>query len=68
MEHGRVVSHAAITRPGARPLQHGEVRRTLAVNLCLVCHESGKDRIYGKRLDYGALDDALHRRLLARGR
>jgi hypothetical protein len=68
MENGRVVSHAAITTAGARPLRHDEVRRTLAVNLCLVCHETGKDPIYGKRIDYGALDDALHRRLLARGR
>ncbi len=68
MDGGRVVAHAAITRPGARPLDHGEVRRALAVNLCLVCHETAKDRIYRSRLDYDALEDALHRRLLARGR
>jgi hypothetical protein len=68
MEGGRVVAHAAITRTGARPLDHDEVRRTLAVNLCLICHDSGKDPIYRSRLDYDALDDALHRRLLAGGR
>jgi hypothetical protein len=68
MEKGRVVAHAAINRPGARPLDDGEVRRALAVNLCLVCHERAKDPIYRARLDYDALDDALHRRLLARGR
>jgi hypothetical protein len=65
MEGGRVVSHAAITRPGARPLEHDEVRRVFAVNLCLVCHENGKDPIYLKPLDYDALHDPLHRRLLA---
>jgi hypothetical protein len=65
MEGGRVVAHAAITRAGARPLAHDEVRRVLAVNLCLVCHDQAKDPIYRKGLDYDALDDALHRRLLA---
>jgi hypothetical protein len=65
---GRVVSHAAIARKGGRPLQQEEVRRVFAVNLCLVCHESAKDPIYRSRLDYGALQDALHRRLLAAGR
>jgi hypothetical protein len=65
MEGGRVVAHAAITRAGARPLDHDEVRRVLAVNLCLVCHDEAKDPIYREGLDYDALDDALHRRLLA---
>jgi hypothetical protein len=41
------------------------VRRVLAVNLCLVCHETGKDPIYREGLDYGALRDPLHRKLLA---
>ncbi len=68
MEGGRVVAHAAITRSGARPLEHDEVRRVFAVNLCLVCHDKAKDPIYRKGLDYDALDDALHRRLLAGGR
>ena len=39
-----------------------------AVNLCLVCHDEAKDPIYRKGLEYDALDDALHRRLLADGR
>jgi hypothetical protein len=65
IEAGRVVAHAAITRAGARPLDHGEVRGALAVNLCLVCHSQASDPIYRSRLDYDALDDALHRRLLA---
>ena len=37
-----MVAHAAITRTGARPLEHDEVRRVFAVNLCLVCHETGQ--------------------------
>jgi hypothetical protein len=68
IEHGRVVSHAAISRDGARPLGHEEVRRALAANLCLICHDGAHDPIYRKRLDHAALDDALHRRLLAAGR
>jgi len=66
MEDGRVVSHAAIARDGARPLEHEEVRRVLVVNLCLICHDQANDPIYRKKLDPHALDDALHRRLLAR--
>jgi hypothetical protein len=67
MQNGRVVAHAAITRAGARPLADDEVRRVLAVNLCLVCHDQVNDPIYRKRLDFDALDDGLHRRLLAAG-
>jgi hypothetical protein len=65
MAEGRVVAHAAISRDGARPLMHDEVRDVLAVNLCLVCHPKADDPIYHTRIDYGALDDTLHRRLLA---
>jgi hypothetical protein len=65
MAGGRVVAHAAITRKGARPLRHDEVLRVFAVNLCLVCHDQATDPIYRSRLDNAALDDALHRRLLA---
>jgi hypothetical protein len=65
MEGGRVVAHAAITLAGARPLEHDEVRRVFVVNLCLICHDEASDPIYRSRLDYDALDDVLHRRLLA---
>lgn len=65
MEAGRVVSHAAISRAGARTLKHEEVFGVLAVNLCLVCHEKADDPVYRTRLDHGALSDTLHRRLLA---
>ena len=65
MDAGRVMSYGAISRTGARPLDHDEVLGALAVNLCLPCHERNDDPIYRARLDYGALDDPLHRRLLA---
>jgi hypothetical protein len=68
VDRGRVVAHAAISREGARPLNPDEVRRVFAVNLCLICHDAGRDPIYRSRLDYRALDDSLHRRLLAPGR
>lgn len=65
MERGRVRAYSAITRENSRPLNGAEVKRTLAVNLCLPCHDRAKDPIYRKGLDYRALDDALHRRSLS---
>jgi hypothetical protein len=65
MEKGRVKAFSAITRENARPLNGSEVKRALSVNLCLPCHDTPKDPIYRKGLDYRALDDALHRRLLS---
>ncbi|MCM0082601.1 cytochrome c3 family protein [Geomonas sp. Red32] len=66
MRNGMVRAYSAITREHSRPLDTAEVRRTLAVNSCLICHEKAADPIYRKKLDYRALDDPLHRRLLAR--
>jgi hypothetical protein len=68
MDNGEVISHAAITRTGARPLNQAEVRRVLAANLCLVCHDRADDPIYRRTLNAHALDDTVHRRLLAAGR
>lgn len=65
MQNGTVKAYSAITRANARPLNQQEVQRTLAVNTCLVCHNSPKDPIYRKRIQYRDLDDPLHRRLLA---
>lgn len=66
LQDGRVRAYSAITRENSRPLNGKEVRRTLAVNTCLVCHDKAADPIYRKELNYRALDDTLHRRLLAR--
>ncbi len=65
MTNGHVISYAAITRENARPLNGAEVRRALAVNLCLPCHETPRDPIYRKGINYRALDDTRHRRLLS---
>jgi len=65
LQDGKVRAYSAITREHSRPLNAQEVRRTLAANLCIVCHEKARDPIYRKELDYRALDDALHRRLLS---
>ena len=67
-DDGGISAHAAMSREGARPLGAEEARRVLAVNLCLICHDQAGDPIYRKPLDYHALDDTLHRRLLAAGR
>ncbi len=65
MVKGRVRAYSAITRENSRPLNGTEVKRALSVNLCLPCHDTPKDPIYRKGLNYHALDDALHRRLLS---
>lgn len=65
MERGRVKAHSAITREKGRPLSGAEVKKTLAVNLCLPCHDKAADPIYRKGVDYRALDDRLHRRILS---
>jgi len=65
MDRGRVRAYSAITREQARPLNGREVKRALSVNLCLPCHLKANDPIYRKGLDYRALDDQLHRRLLS---
>ncbi|MCP3176829.1 cytochrome c family protein [Desulfuromonas sp. KJ2020] len=66
MEDGKVKAFSAITRENSRPLNGAEVKKVLAVNLCLVCHDNPKDPIYQKELDYGALDRCLERSVPAR--
>lgn len=61
LRDGEVRKFSAITREGSRPLNTAEVRKVLAVNLCLVCHSDPKDPIYQKELDYDLLDDCLKR-------
>jgi hypothetical protein len=58
---GELRATAAITRDGGRPLSTEEIRRFLAVNLCLVCHERPDDPIYQAPLDFGRLDACLRR-------
>jgi hypothetical protein len=61
MKNGDVKSFSAITRENSRPLNGKEVKNVLAVNLCLICHNNAKDKIYQKELDYRVLDDCLNR-------
>jgi hypothetical protein len=61
MKNGNVKSFSAITRKNSRPLNGKEVKNVLAVNLCIVCHNNAKDKIYQKELDYRVLDDCLNR-------
>ncbi len=61
MEYGKVRAYSAITREDSRPFNAKEVKKILAVNLCLVCHADPKDPIYQKELDYNALDNCLNR-------
>lgn len=68
MDDGRVRAFAAITREDSRPLNGAEIRRVFKVNLCITCHDKARDKdaIYAKKLEYRALDDAIHKRLLGR--
>jgi hypothetical protein len=61
LQEGEVRAFSAITREESRPLNEAEVRRTWAVNLCLICHEDPKDPIYQEKLDYDLLDSCLAR-------
>jgi hypothetical protein len=65
MKMGNVKAFSAITRQNSRPLNGEEIKNVLAVNLCIVCHDNGKDKIYQKELDYCVLDDCLNRLLPA---
>lgn len=66
MVDGRVKAYSAITRENSRPLNSTEVKKVLRVNLCITCHDRArdKDKIFERKLDYSALDDKLHRRIL----
>ncbi|MBP2675392.1 MAG: hypothetical protein H6Q84_2232, partial [Deltaproteobacteria bacterium] len=67
LRNGKVRPTAAIVRENSRALSAAEIRRVFRANLCITCHDKARDKdgIYGRRLDYGALRDDVHRRLLA---
>jgi hypothetical protein len=60
-EGGRVKSSLDSRAGLPRALNTEEVRRVLAVNQCIVCHEKKDDPIYQKPLDYNQLGDCLER-------
>lgn len=61
MNDGDVKDFSAITRENSRPFLTHEIKKIMAVNLCLVCHSDPKDPIYQKELDYNVLDNCLKR-------
>ncbi|MBW2602987.1 MAG: hypothetical protein JRE28_01555 [Deltaproteobacteria bacterium] len=61
MKNGKVNAFSAITRKNSRPLNGSEIKRVLAVNQCLVCHNDPKDPIYQKGLDISMLKVCLNR-------
>lgn len=61
MNDGEVKDFSAITRKNSRPFSTKEIKKIMAVNLCLVCHTDPKDPIYQKELDYNVLDNCLKR-------
>jgi hypothetical protein len=61
MKNGKVSAFSAITRENSRPLNGSEIKRILAVNQCLVCHDDAKDPIYQKKLDLTMLNTCISR-------
>ncbi|MFZ0483793.1 MAG: selenite/tellurite reduction operon c-type cytochrome ExtM [Desulfobacterales bacterium] len=61
MKNGNVSAFSGITRENSRPLNGSEIKRILAVNQCLVCHDDPKDPIYQKPLDETMLNICLNR-------
>ncbi|SEA62663.1 hypothetical protein SAMN05660420_02671 [Desulfuromusa kysingii] len=61
MNSGDVKGFSAITRENSRPFETAEIKKIMAVNLCLVCHDDPKDPIYQKELDYNVLDNCIKR-------
>lgn len=61
MQDGKIKAFSAITRENSRALNGLEIKKVLAVNLCLVCHDDPKDPIYQEKLDYSRLDACLGR-------
>jgi hypothetical protein len=61
MNEGKVSALSAIVRENSRPLNGPEIKKVLAVNQCLVCHDNSKDPIYQKKLEYNMLPTCLER-------
>jgi hypothetical protein len=61
MNQGKVRALSAIVRENSRPLDGPEIKKILAVNQCLVCHDDPKDPVYQKKLDYKMLPVCLGR-------
>jgi hypothetical protein len=61
MKNGKVSAFSGITRENSRPLNGSEIKRILAVNQCLVCHDDPKDSIYQNKLDPMMLNICLGR-------
>ncbi len=61
MKNGKVSAFSAIVRENSGPLNGSEIKRVLAVNQCLVCHNDPRDPIYQKSLDETMLNVCLNR-------
>lgn len=61
MKQGNIQAFSAVVREHSRPLTATEVRRVLAVNQCLVCHDNPKDPIYQQAIDYERIEECFKR-------
>jgi len=60
IDGGRVKLSSKVVREHSRPLNKDEMLRFFRANLCIVCHNRGENRIYGKKVDYSILNDNTH--------
>ena len=61
MNNGKINAFSAIVRENSRTLNSSEIKKILAVNQCLVCHDDPRDPIYQKALDPMMLNICLNR-------
>ncbi|BAI80146.1 multiheme c-type cytochrome [Deferribacter desulfuricans SSM1] len=66
--NGKLTTTSKIVRETSRPLKLEEIKRYLRANLCIICHDKGDKKIYGKKIDYSILNDTIHKQLLGSGK
>lgn len=64
IKDGILISSSKVVREHSRPFNKDELIRFFGANLCIVCHDKGERRIYGKKVDYSTLNDSIHAPLL----
>lgn len=66
MENGELNILASVVRDEARVLNAEEIGRMFDANRCIICHDKGDKKIYGKKINYEEiLSNSDHRHLLS---
>jgi hypothetical protein len=66
LKNGRMSVTSDIVRDKSRVFTPDEISRIFDANRCIICHDKGDKKIYGKKIDYEKiLSDSVHKPLLA---